>query len=168
MDTTTLTTEQALAGGAVLGGMLGAVIACAIAFAVLMIVAWWRLFTKAGEPGWKSLIPIYNVWVAFKIVGIAPINAIILFVGELIISIVSSAINGENGQDPNIIVSLLALAFAIYAIVLGFIYLWKLAKAYGRGVGTFIGLIFFPNIFALILAFGSAKYDKKAMYKPAK
>ena len=37
--------------------------------AVLMIAAMWKVFTKAGQPGWASLIPIYNVYVLCKIAG---------------------------------------------------------------------------------------------------
>ena len=35
--------------------------------AVLGIIADWILFKKAGQPGWKCLIPIYNVYILFKI-----------------------------------------------------------------------------------------------------
>ncbi len=35
---------------------------------VLMIIAQWRLFTKAGEAGWKCLIPIYGQYVWSRIV----------------------------------------------------------------------------------------------------
>ena len=38
-----------------------------IALAVFSIVVNWKLFEKAGEPGWKSLIPIYNIYILFKI-----------------------------------------------------------------------------------------------------
>lgn len=31
------------------------------------IIAQWRVFVKAGEPGWKILIPIYNIYTLFKI-----------------------------------------------------------------------------------------------------
>lgn len=34
---------------------------------VLFIIAFWRIFTKAGEPGWGSLIPFYNTYLQFKI-----------------------------------------------------------------------------------------------------
>ena len=36
---------------------------------LLMIVALWKVFTKAGQPGWASIIPIYNLYVWCKIVG---------------------------------------------------------------------------------------------------
>lgn len=37
--------------------------------ALLLIVAMWKVFTKAGQPGWASIIPIYNLYVWCKIVG---------------------------------------------------------------------------------------------------
>ena len=36
---------------------------------LLLIVALWKVFTKAGQPGWASIIPIYNLYVWCKIVG---------------------------------------------------------------------------------------------------
>lgn len=39
------------------------------AFLILMIAAMWKMFTKAGQPGWAVLIPIYNVYVMCKIAG---------------------------------------------------------------------------------------------------
>lgn len=36
---------------------------------VLVIIAWWRMFIKAGEAGWKSIIPFYNTYISFKIAG---------------------------------------------------------------------------------------------------
>jgi hypothetical protein len=40
-----------------------------LAFVVLQVAALWRIFTKAGEPGWTSLIPVYNAYVLLKIAG---------------------------------------------------------------------------------------------------
>ncbi len=42
----------------------------------------------------------------------------------------------------------------IYAILYNF----RLASSFGKGTGFAIGLIFFPNIFQLVLGFGSSKY----------
>jgi hypothetical protein len=38
-----------------------------LAFAVLMIASLWKVFTKAGEPGWAALIPFYNFYVMLRI-----------------------------------------------------------------------------------------------------
>ncbi len=36
---------------------------------ILMIVSLWKIYEKAGVPGWKSIIPFYNLWVLAEIVG---------------------------------------------------------------------------------------------------
>jgi len=41
----------------------------AVLIALLLIVAMWKVFTKAGQPGWASIIPIYNLYIWCKIVG---------------------------------------------------------------------------------------------------
>jgi hypothetical protein len=45
------------------GGLLG------LAFGVFFIIAMWKIFTKAGKPGWAAIIPLYNIWVMLEIVG---------------------------------------------------------------------------------------------------
>ena len=37
--------------------------------AIAAIVGMWKIFEKAGEAGWKAIIPIYNIWVLLEIVG---------------------------------------------------------------------------------------------------
>ena len=100
---------------------------CMLVVLVLTIIASWRIFTKAGEAGWKSIIPIYNLVVLFKIVGMNP-WMILLF--------------------------LVPIANVVVSILLNI----KLAKAFGKGTGFALGLIFLNTIFTLILGFGSAEY----------
>ena len=40
-----------------------------LAIVVILIVANWKMFTKANQPGWACLIPIYNIYVVTQIVG---------------------------------------------------------------------------------------------------
>lgn len=53
------------------------------ALAALMIVATWKVFTKAGKPGWASIVPIYNIIVMLEIAG-RPIWWIFLFLIPLV------------------------------------------------------------------------------------
>jgi hypothetical protein len=46
-----------------------AVVIAELLIALLVIVAMWKVFTKAGRPGWAAIIPIYNMYVWCKIVG---------------------------------------------------------------------------------------------------
>jgi Family of unknown function (DUF5684) len=45
---------------------------------IFLFASIWKLFTKAGEPGWASLVPIYNIITLLKIAG-QPLWMIILF-----------------------------------------------------------------------------------------
>jgi len=54
-----------------------------LAIIVLQYVAMWKIFVKAGEKGWKALIPIYNLVVMFKIIGISPL-LLLIFLATII------------------------------------------------------------------------------------
>ena len=161
-----LTVKEAAFGGAVLGTM----VAMFAVVLVLLIIACWKIFKKAGIPGWKSLIPIYNVYLVFKLSGIKQwfwYSIIISFV----LSLVASLAGGVKMSDEGIILfdqmTMVAIisywASLVFAIVLDIFASYKLAKAFKKGVGFTVGLVLLPTIFTLILGFGSAKYDKKVM-----
>ena len=50
-------------------GAVIAIVVVGLAVAVLMIAAMWRVFSKAGQPGWAAIIPIYNTIVLLRVVG---------------------------------------------------------------------------------------------------
>lgn len=52
-------------GGGGAGALLGFVVPLIIA--AIVIAGMWKAFSKAGEPGWAAIIPIYNVYVMVKI-----------------------------------------------------------------------------------------------------
>jgi hypothetical protein len=56
------TNAAAAAGGAV-GGLIG------LAIGLIIIIAMWKVFSKAGQPGWAAIIPIYNLYVLCKVAG---------------------------------------------------------------------------------------------------
>jgi hypothetical protein len=51
------------------GGALAVWWVLALAFWVVYIIAGWKVFEKAGQAGWKVIIPIYNIYIMLKIVG---------------------------------------------------------------------------------------------------
>ncbi|NUM50750.1 MAG: signal peptidase I [Flavobacteriales bacterium] len=57
---------------------MAAVMIIYLAIIVLMIASMWKVFTKAGKPGWAAIVPIYNIIVLLQIVG-RPTWWIILF-----------------------------------------------------------------------------------------
>ena len=40
-----------------------------LAITVLIVAGFWKVFVKAGEPGWAAIVPIYNIFVLLKIAG---------------------------------------------------------------------------------------------------
>jgi len=54
-----------------------------LAVVVFYIAAYWKLFSKAGEPGWGAIVPIYNLYLICKIAG-RPEWWIILFFVPLV------------------------------------------------------------------------------------
>ena len=123
--------------GAALGAFLGVVLVIGLVILILQIIGMWKVFTKAGEKGWKSIIPIYNAVILFKISGLSPwiifgyLAGFIPFIGWIV-----------------------CLGITIYQCN-------SLAKAFGKDVGYTIGLLFLPTIFYLILGCGQAQYVGK-------
>ena len=105
-----------------------------IAIAVVTLIGMWKVFTKAGHPGWAVLIPIYNLILLLRIAGLAwywvftPLIVLIPFLGTI--------------------------AYLVWVV-------WvhhRISTRFGQGVGFTIGLTLLGPIFWLILGFGSSKY----------
>ncbi|MGA3024058.1 MAG: DUF5684 domain-containing protein [Bryobacteraceae bacterium] len=110
------------ATGALLG--LGTVMFLVlIAVAVVFIIGYWKVFVKAGQPGWAVLIPFYNAYVLLKIAG-RPGWWLLLFliplVNIVIALLVAIDIAKSFGQSPVFGVVLLFLLSGIGYLVLGF------------------------------------------------
>lgn len=60
-------------------GAMGGVMALVwLAVGIFMLISMWKVFTKAGQPGWAVIVPIYNIVVMLQIAG-KPIWWILLF-----------------------------------------------------------------------------------------
>jgi hypothetical protein len=105
------------------------------AFVLFAIVVQWKIFAKAGKPGWAAIIPIYNMIVHLQIID-KPLWLIALV--------------------------LIPCVNFIGAFVYGWIVSMETAKVFGKGTGFGLGLFFLGIIFYPILAFGSAQYQAPA------
>ncbi|RLD52326.1 MAG: hypothetical protein DRI94_03485 [Bacteroidetes bacterium] len=103
-----------------------------LAIIVFEIAAFWKVFVKAGKPGWAAIIPIYNIIVMLEITG-KPIWWIVII---LLIPIVN-------------------IIFLIWMINL-------ISLSFGKDTGFTLGLIFLAPIFWPILGFGKAEYKGPA------
>lgn len=107
------------------------------------VIGLWKMFTKAGQEGWKALIPVYNYYVLCNIVGLNPYWILILAICFLL-------------QAVPVIGGVLFTAATIY---FGVILSISTARSYGKEDAFAIGLFLLPPIFWLIIGLGNNKYE---------
>ena len=120
-----------------------AVIAVIVFYVVWNIIVSWRIFVKAGEKGWKSLIPIYDVITTIKIIDNSRDTYTIYFVllsGGIIMSFLGLSI-----------LSIAALE-TFYASLY-----YRIAKRFGQSAKFAVGAALFWPAFGGILAFSKAE-----------
>jgi hypothetical protein len=99
----------------------GLIIFC-LALVIFLITAMWKVFEKAGQPGWASIIPIYNYYVMTKIAGKPGWWTLMLFIPVLNIIFViwlDNMISKSFGKDEGFTAGLVLLG-AIFWPILGF------------------------------------------------
>jgi hypothetical protein len=109
-------------GGAGVAAAGGIVLIIQLAVIVLMIAALWKVFSKAGQPGWAAIIPIYNVYVLLKIAGKPGWWLILFFIPivNLVIAIITTvAVAGAFGKGVGFAIGMILLPIIFYPI-LGF------------------------------------------------
>lgn len=93
-----------------------------LAILVLYIAAYWKVFEKAGQPGWAVLIPFYNSYILIKIAG-RPGWWLLLFflplVNFILLLVVSIDVAKAFGKSIGFGFGLWLLSFIFYPI-LGF------------------------------------------------
>ncbi len=76
MDESTL-----VMAGASIVGVLAVLVG--LVMSLIVLIGNWKIYAKAGKPGWASIVPIYNVIVILEIVG-KPIWWVLLFLVPLV------------------------------------------------------------------------------------
>ena len=108
--------QQSDTGGSAFGSIVGLVVA------IIMIVALWKIFTKAGQPGWAAIIPIYNTLVMLRIIG-RPwwwlLLMLIPFVNIVVYIIIMLGMAKSFGHGAGFALGLIFLPF-IWYLILGF------------------------------------------------
>jgi len=103
------------------GTFIGAIwwISC-IAILVFYVVSMWKVFTKAGKPGWAAIIPFYNTYTMIKIAGKPGWWLILFFIPivNAVFSIIVIYNLAKNfGKGGGFTVGLIFLPFIFYPIL---------------------------------------------------
>ena len=104
---------------------------------VVVVVAMWKVFTKAGKPGWAVIIPFYNAYTLLKIVGRPGWWLVLMFIPLV-----------------NIVIGIIVMVDLAKSFGKG-------------GLFAFFGLIVFSVIGYCILGLGKARYVGPAVADPS-
>jgi hypothetical protein len=119
-------------------GMGAGMLVVWLAIMVFMLVSWWIVFKKAGQPGWAILIPIYNFLVILRVAG-----------------------------KPwwwvfSMLLVIIPIAGPILFLVVWILICNAISKNFGQGAGFTVGLVLLSIVFVPILAFGDYQYKAVA------
>ncbi|MBE5787827.1 MAG: hypothetical protein E7324_09865 [Clostridiales bacterium] len=130
-----------------LATFLGLVI---LAFAILTVIGWCKMFKKAGIPWERVFVPFYGNYWQFKIA-----NCQNFYWWTLSLSLLTTVISFIAGFNVTGVVSVL---ISIASFVLQCIYCYRLSQTFGHGAGYAWGLVLLYPIFIMILGFGTSTY----------
>ena len=137
--------EYRLAQNNQLDTVFSIVLAIVLLLILVYVVCTWRIYNKAGEPGWAAIIPIYSTFVFVKI-----INKPTWWVIPL-------SVTWINNYVPQALSNVLNILFLVF-----YAWGWNLmAKKFGKSEGFTVGIVLLPIIFLPILAFGNAQYKNE-------
>ena len=107
-----------------------------VVFIILLIIPFWKIYSDNKQPGWASIIPIYNRMVLYRIVEIDEYFAFLC---------------------------LIPIAGIVIDICMYYYAMLLLNKKYGKSAGFYLGIVFLPIIFLYVLAF-KRKLEKNTIF----
>ena len=135
----------------ILGGLAGA--------GLLLVIARWALFRKAGKPGWHSLIPVLNVCQEFSLCWKGWVGLLSLACPAAYMAINTLINAGMLPMDG--VTTAVKVACIVLFVILRIAESMKLARAFGKKAGTGILLLIFATLGRLVLGLSKAQYVGK-------
>jgi hypothetical protein len=122
------TNDAGSAAGAIIGVVLS------LAWVLILLVGFWRVFTKLGLPGWMGLVPFLNIYMLYK----------------------------ARGQHAPLLWLILNLIPCVNIIAL-WVLASDTAELFGKGILWKVLLFFFPGFAHLVLGYGYSQADRSAL-----
>ena len=124
-----------------------------IIFYLLVTIGYFKIFKKANEKGWKSLIPFYNIYILYKIFWQIKYFIVLLIISFACIFSIYYVYNQELFELLILILTSLLLYHHIIISI-------RISRSFKKNIFWSLGIIFFPYLFVVILGFSKAKYIK--------
>ena len=131
LETTTYTATSSTVDAAAVFAILAPLFVVTAIILVVQLIASWKVYAKAGEAGWKALIPIYNAWVFLRMGNQPAYWAVLALIP---------------------IVNIVSIVFMILAAI-------NIGKKFGKQDLFVLLYILLPIVWFLILAFGKATWN---------
>lgn len=137
-------TDAGMLGGVIALGVVFCMFAIGFAVVAFTLAGLWKMFVKAGQPGWASLVPFYNLYLMVQIVGLP----VVWFYYFIILTVVGS------------VLPVVVFFTSIGTLVLSYYLVRMLHRAYGLNADTVNVIIsmFLPFILTYRAGFGPTKY----------
>ena len=136
---------ELLAGGLALVSSLIQVV-----IILLNIIGLFKIYQKMGKPGWKGIIPFYNMYGLYDELWDKKYFWVYLL---------AQAVMLNRSSPSGLLFSVADLVLSVAMIVVVMKLYIKLAKAFGKGTGFGVLTFFFAPICLAVLGFGSAEYE---------
>lgn len=147
--------SQAAATAGAIGGIvavsLTTILLLELVWFILQIIADWKIFSKAGVAGWKSIIPIVNTFVEYDICW-SGIYGLLFLITSFLFNFMSV------GADAPVWKTVISCICGVVALILHIVQSFKLSKAFNHGIGLGLVLFFLGPIGRLVLGFGGSQY----------
>ena len=134
-----------------------------LAAAVLTIIGQWKIFAKAGRPGWAAIVPFYSSYILYDIgnlpTALVSVNISAFVLGVIQMCLSSAMVFLNINVMPIMIFSSLCTCASIACFILSLFANMNIAKKFGKSAGYGVGMTFLPFIFDLMLG-----CDKNATY----
>ncbi len=154
-----------------------AVFAIFLIWLILNIVGFWKQFKKAGEKGWKAIVPIYRQYVMYKISwkdDKATLIWLVAYLCQNIAGPIGVRMVLSSGDQATTVVEYFTKIFTalmhgnilitigsiggFIAAALSTIRNYQQSKAFGHAIGYTVGLIALPTIFNMVIGFDKSEY----------
>ena len=127
----------------------------ALIFIFINAIARWRIFTKAGEKGWKALIPFYSIYISCRLFWKKHYFWIFLALSSL------NAVLYEGFAGKSVIAARCTAVLALAELIFHFILALNTARHFECQDTLAVALLCFPATLNVMLGFGKREYREE-------
>ena len=123
--------------------------------AILYVVGKWTVFSRMGERGWKSLVPVYDVFVLYAVSGSMALFPL------LVVCLGAFAFLASSSEQVLLAIQWVPLAVAFVPHAIQCV---RLARIFRRGRAFSVGLVLLTPFFLAAMGLGLGERPYEDLY----